>query len=141
MLIVLDEFTLEEHLSRPLQTNKNYFKIANTFLSGFNGIFNVTNNINKFFFAVSIKDDNFNQITISQLAYKIESLNKEIKRFIIEKRIFIEAYYPITIKTTFSTLGSFTEISSNITGSHIAFTLDDNIRDVLGFKPKVKHED
>ena len=33
------------------------------------------------------------------------------------------------------------EISSNITGSQIAFTPDDIIRDLLGFKPKVIHEE
>ena len=43
MLIVMDKSTHEEHLSQPLQTNKKLFKIAVTFLSAYNGIFNVTN--------------------------------------------------------------------------------------------------
>ena len=41
MLIVMDKSTHEEHLSQPLQTNNKQFKIAVTFLSGYNGIFNV----------------------------------------------------------------------------------------------------
>ena len=43
ILIVMDKSTHEEHLSQPLQTNKKQFKIAITFLTGYNGIFNVTN--------------------------------------------------------------------------------------------------
>ena len=43
MLIVMDKSTHEEHSSQPLQTNNKQFKIAVTFSSGYNGIFNVTN--------------------------------------------------------------------------------------------------
>ena len=43
MLIVMDKSTQEEHLSQPLQTNNKQFKIAVTFLTGYNGIFNVAN--------------------------------------------------------------------------------------------------
>ena len=43
MLIVMDNSTYEEHLAQPLQTNNKEFKIAVTFLSAYNGIFNVTN--------------------------------------------------------------------------------------------------
>ena len=50
MLIVKDKSTHEEHLSQPLQTNNRQFKKAVIFLSGYNGIFNVTNENNKFFF-------------------------------------------------------------------------------------------
>ena len=49
MLIVLDKSTHEEHLFQPLQTNNNQFKIAVTFLTGYNGIFNGTNRNNNFF--------------------------------------------------------------------------------------------
>ena len=42
ILIVLDKSTHEERLSQPLQTNNKQFKIAATFLTGYNGIFNVT---------------------------------------------------------------------------------------------------
>ena len=48
MLIIMDKSTHEEHLSIPLQTNNKQFKIAITFLTAYNGIFNVTNSNNKF---------------------------------------------------------------------------------------------
>ena len=38
MLIVMDKPTQKEHLSQPLQTNNKQFKIAVTFLTGYNGI-------------------------------------------------------------------------------------------------------
>ena len=42
MLIVMDESTHEDHSPQPLQTNIKQFKTAITFLTGYNGIFNVT---------------------------------------------------------------------------------------------------
>ena len=56
MLIVMDESTHEEHLSQPLQTNNKQFKIAVTSLTGYNGIFNVTNSNYKFYFKKTITD-------------------------------------------------------------------------------------
>ena len=53
MLIVMNESTHEEHLSQPLQTNNEQFKIAVTFLTGYNGIFIVTKSINKLCFKKS----------------------------------------------------------------------------------------
>ena len=50
MLILMNKVTHEEYLSQPLQTNIEQFKIAVTFLSAYNGIFNVTNSNNKFLF-------------------------------------------------------------------------------------------
>ena len=47
MLIVNDKNPHEEHLSQPLQTNGKHFKKAVTFLTGFHGIFNVTNSNKK----------------------------------------------------------------------------------------------
>ena len=54
MLIVMDKSTLEEHLSQLLQTSNKQFKIAITFLSGYNGIFVVINSNNTFYFKKSI---------------------------------------------------------------------------------------
>ena len=85
MLIVMDKSIHEEHLSQPLQTNNKQFKKAVTFLTGYNGIFNVTDKNNNFYFMKAIKDDDFIQITIPPGAYEIESLNNEIKRIFIEK--------------------------------------------------------
>ena len=56
LLIVMDKSIHEEHLSQPLQTNNKQFKIAVTFLTGYNGIFNVTDKNNKIYFMKSISD-------------------------------------------------------------------------------------
>ena len=107
MLIVMEKSTNEEHLSQPLQTNNKQFEIAVTFLTGYNGIFIVTNSNIKFCFLKSITDeDGFIQITIAPCAYEIESLNDIIKRIIIDEDHFTEANYPFTIKPNFSTLRS-----------------------------------
>ena len=72
----------------------------------------------------------FFQITIPPAAYEIESLNKEIKRIIIDEEHFTEGNQLFTIKRNFSTLGSFIEISPQ--GPIISFMFDDSIRDLLG---------
>ena len=50
MLIVMDKSIHEEYLFQPLQTNNKQFKIAVTFLTGYNGIFNVTSKNKKILF-------------------------------------------------------------------------------------------
>ena len=131
MLIVMDKSTHEEHLSQPLQTNNKQFKIAVTFLTAYNGIFNVTDKNNKFYFLKSITDEGHIQITIPPCAYELENLNNEIKRIIIDEGHYTEENYPFTIKPNFSTLGSIIEISNP--GPKITFIPDDSIRDILGF--------
>ena len=131
MLVVMDKSTHEEHLFQPLQTNNKQFKIAVTFLTGYNGIFNVTTENNKFYFLKSITDDDHIQITIPPGAYEIESLNNEIKRIIIDEEYYTEANYPFSIKPNFSTLGSIIEISTQ--GPVITFVPDDSMGDLLGF--------
>ena len=65
MLIVMDSSTHDEHLSQPLQTNNKQFKIAMTFLTGYNGIFKVTNsNIRFHFRKTNTNEDDFIQTTI-----------------------------------------------------------------------------
>ena len=89
MLIVLDKKAHEEHLSQPLQTNNKQYKIAVTFLTGYSGIFNVTNSNIKLYFKKTITDgDDFFQITIPSGAYELESLNDEIKRIIFDGENF-----------------------------------------------------
>ena len=128
----MDKRTHEEHRSQPLQTNNKQFKIAVTFLTGYNGIFNVTNSNNKFYFLKSFTDeDGYIQITISLGAFEIESLNNEIKRIISDERHYTEANYPFTTKPNFSTLGSIIEILTQ--GPVITFIPDDSIRNLLGF--------
>ena len=86
ILVVMDKSTHEEHLSHPLQTNNKQFKIAVTFLTGYNGLFNISNKNNKFYFMKSITDsDDFIKITIPPGAYEIKSLDQEIKRIIIDQ--------------------------------------------------------
>ena len=131
MLIVMDKATHEEHLSQPLQTNNKQFKIAVTFLTGYNGIFNLTNENNHFYFKKAIKDDDFIQIRIPPGAYEIESLDDEIRRIIIHKGHYTEANYPFRIKPNFSTLGSIVEIITP--GSQISFVPEDSIGTLLGF--------
>ena len=88
LLIIMDKSTHEEHLFQPLQTNNKQFKIAVTFLTGYNGIFNVTNSNNKFYFTKSVTDkDGYIIITITQGSYEIKSLNNEIKRIIIDEEL------------------------------------------------------
>ena len=65
MLIVMNESKHEEHLSQPLQTNNKQFRTAVTFLTAYNGIFNVTNSNIKCFFKKTItNEEDFIQITI-----------------------------------------------------------------------------
>ena len=131
MLIIMDKSSHEEHLFQPLQTNNKEFKLAVTFLTGYNGIFNVTNSNNKVYFFKSITDDDHILIIIPPGAYEIESLNNEIKRIIIDQEYYTETNYPFNIKPNFSTLGSIIEISTQ--GPVISFVPDDSIGDLLGF--------
>ena len=132
MMIVMDKSTHEEHLSQPLQTNNKQFKIAVTFLSGYKGIFNVTNSNNKFYFKTTITDeDGFVQIAIPPGAYEMESLNDQIKRIIIDKEHSTEANYTFKMKPNFSTLGSIIKILPQ--SPTISFMFDDSIKDLLGF--------
>ena len=106
----MDKSTHEEHLSQPLQTNNEQFKIAVTFLTVYNGFFNVTNSYNKFYLKKTITDgDDCFQITIPLVAYEIESSRNEIRRIIIDEEHFTESDYPFHIKPNFSKLGSILE--------------------------------
>ena len=62
----MDKATHEEHLIEALQTNNKQFEIAVTFLSAYNGIFNVTNRINKFHFKENLIGEDFVQIRIPE---------------------------------------------------------------------------
>ena len=139
MLIVLDNSTHEEHLFQPLQTNNKQFKIAVTFLSAYNGIFNVTSKNNKFYFFISISDDYHIQISIRPGVYEIEALNDEIKRIIIDEGHYAELDYPFNIKPNFNTLGSIIKISPQ--GPVISFTPNYSIGELLGFNKITIYEE
>ena len=139
MLIIMNKCTHEEHLFQPLQTNNKQFKIAVTFLSADNGIFNDTNSNNKFYFFKSISDEDHIQISIRPGVYEIEALNNEIKRIIIDEGHYTEANYPFIIKPDFNTLGSIIEIIPQ--GSVISFVPDDSIGQLLGFAKTTIYEE
>ena len=140
VLIIMDKSTHEEHLFQPLQTNNKQFKIAITFLSAYNGVFNVTNSNNKFYFTKSITDyEHYIMITIPPGAYEIESLDDEIKRIIIDDEHFTSENYPFKIKPNFSTLGSNLEISDD--ESAISFKPDDSFGSLLGFNKRTIYEE
>ena len=139
MLIVLDKSTHEEPLSQPQQTNNKQFKIAVTFLTGYNGIFNVTNLNIKFYFKKNFNDREFTEISIPQGANKIEALSDEIKRNIIDKGHYTESNYPFIIKLNFSTLGSIVEIYQ--TGAIISFVKENIIGKLLGFDETISYNE
>ena len=140
LLDVMDKSAHEEHLSQPLQTNIKQFNLAITFLSGYNGIFNVTKTNNRFHFKKTISDEyGFIQITIPPGIYEIESLNDENKRIILDEEHYTEANYPFKIKPIFSTLGPIIEISPQ--GPIISFMFDDSKKDLLGFHATTLYEE
>ena len=139
----MNKSTHEEHSYQPLQTNNKQFKIAVTFLTGYNGIFNVTKLNNKFYFLKSITDDDHIKITIPPGAYEIESLNNEIKMIIIDQEHYTETNYPFNIKPNFSTLGSIIEISAQgpVITPVKTFVPDDSIGELLGFDKTTIYEE
>ena len=140
MLFVMDKSNHEEHLFQPLQTNIKQFKKAVTFLTGYNGISNVTNENNKFYFRKSNIEEDFIQIRIPNGAYEIESLDKEIKRILIDTEYYTESTSPITIKPNFSTLGPIIEIKPEASAV-IDIVLDDSVRRLLGFNETILYKE
>ena len=139
LLVVMEKSTHEEYLFQPLQTNNKQFKSAITLLTGYNGIFNVTNLNIKFNFKKSFNDGEFTQISIPQGAYEIENLNFEIKRFIIDEGHYSENIYPFTIKPNFSTLRSIVEISQR--GPIISSVMENSIGQLLGFDETILYNE
>ena len=140
MLLVMEKSTHEEHLYQPLQTNIKQLKVAVTFLTGYNGIFNITSSNNKFYFKKSFtNEDDFIQNTIPQGSYEIESLKDEIRRINIDKEHYTEANNPFSIKPIFSTLGSIIENSPQ--GPLISFVFIDSIRNLLGFIETILYQE
>ena len=133
MSIVMDKSIQKQQFSQPLQTKNKQFEIAVTFLTGYNGFFNVSVSNNEFFFTKSINEDDFSDILIPPGAYELESLNDEIKRIFIRDCYFTEGNYLFIIQPYFSTLGSIIQIKPISIGIQITFTPDDSIRGLLAF--------
>ena len=73
MLIVMDKSIHDLFLNEPLQTNNKQFKIAITFLTGYNGIFNITEANNKFYYITPEKM--IVDIEIPKGAYELEVID------------------------------------------------------------------
>ena len=74
------------------KTDKKQFILAVTFLTGYNGIFNITTKNNIFYFTFSVNDNDFNAISIPPGAYEVESSEDEINELLL-LRIVISLLY------------------------------------------------
>ena len=132
--------THEKHLSQPLQAFRKQFKIVITFLTGYNGLFEVTDKNNKFYFAKSITDnDGFIRIILLEGACELELLNDEIKRIITDECQFTKADYSFTIKFNFSFLGIIIEIFRQEPLN--SFLPVESIWNLLGFNSSTIYEE
>ena len=84
----------------------------------------------KFYFTVSVNDDDFSIISIPSGTHELESLDDEFE--LIQDRSFTEENNLFTIKPNFSTLGLIIEIKPNLICTQTAFTPDNSTRDLLG---------
>ena len=111
-----------------------------TFLTGYNGIFNVTSLNNKFHFKKTITDeDGFIQISIPLGAYEIESLIRGFKRITIDASHYTEANYSFRTTPNFSTLGSIVEIKPQ--RPILSFMFNDSVRVLIGFHAITLYEE
>ena len=126
---------LNQHKSKNEQ-----FKMAVTFLTGYNGVFKVTYSKNQLYLKKTTFDgDDFFQIAKPPGAYEIESINNEIKRIFIDKGHYNEIECPFTIKPNFSTLGSIIEKTPQ--GPIISFVFNDSKRNLLGFHESMLYKE
>ena len=110
-----------------------------TFLTCYNGIFNITNKNNKFYLAKSFLDKNVCvSILVPHGTYEFEFLNDEIRILIFEEGHFIEIRYTFTKKPSSQTLGSIIETSRQ--EPLISFDPDNSIRDRLSFSSSTIYE-
>ena len=125
ILIVMDKFTHEEHLSQPLQTLLESLSLLLPSLSGYFDIFNFKNKKIKIYFTRSINDDDFTKNSLPIGSSEIENLYDETQLINIEPQYSTRIIYPFKNRAKFSMLGKIKETSSNITVSQIAFTRDE----------------
>ena len=106
MLIAMDKYTDEEHWSQPLQTKNRQYRIAVTFLTGYNGFSLLQAKLE-----VSIAQTHIRMMislffSILPGAYELQSLDNENKRSFIKDCYFTEQNHLFIIDPIFSTLGS-----------------------------------
>ena len=77
----------EENLSQTISTNIKQFQTAVTFLSGYNGIFNITTKTNKFYYTKTIDNDDYSEGIIRPGAYELENLREKFKRILLKNDI------------------------------------------------------
>ena len=140
MLIVMDKSNHEEHLSQPVQSINKQFKIAVTFPTGYNGIFNVTSKNNNFYFPISFSDIEPSFNIIPPGAYELGSLDAEIERICINVGHLTDDDYPFKLKPNFSTLGGIIDIDVAI-GGQFSSMHNDSIGDLIGLKWKEIHKE
>ena len=128
----MDNPTREENFIEPLITNNKDFKTAITFLTGYNGNFNITEIDNKFYCITPEKI--IVDIVLEKGAYELEAMDLEIKRLMVLNGDSDGETIPITIKQDFSTQGSIMEI---IDRWGIYFTFDSTTRTILGADARV----
>ena len=145
ILIVMKESIHEENLSQPLITNNKDFMVGVTYLTGYNGIQNINENNNRFYYITP--DNNLKEIilppgnysvVLEKKADDIPSFQTKIKELIIENGDATEENYPFLIRPNYSNNHSIIEIAD---GWEIDFTQNKTIRDVLGFGKKIINEE
>ena len=83
-MIVLDKSTHEEHLSQPIKTNNEQFKIARTFLRSYSANFIHTTTENDFSFVQTLSDIYLMKAFVPPGAYELETLHSEFRRNIFD---------------------------------------------------------
>ena len=96
-------------------------------------------NINFIFISV-FESAEYNVFRITAGAYEIQSLNAEIDRIIIKQGHITEENYLFKIRPRIPTLGSVLEKEPGRRWL-VSFAQDDTLRDLLGSKPKVLHDE
>ena len=94
MLIAMDKSIHEENFSQSLQTNNEQFKVAVTFLTSYNDVFDVTSKKFQFSFTSVFEVAENSTISILPGANELQSLIVEIRRIILEEGRKSEENYP-----------------------------------------------
>ena len=105
MLIVMKNSTHEENPIQPLHTNNKDFKVGVTYLTGYNGIQNIIEKNNRFYYItpnnllreIILPPGNY-AIVLEKNADDIPSFETKIKELIIENGDLTEENYPFLIK-------------------------------------------